>query len=50
MNAPDSHWSSNAIAIAQSWIKTGLEKRCITRDLVWGTKVPLKGFEKKVAF
>jgi methionyl-tRNA synthetase len=25
-----------------------LEKRCITRDLQWGTPVPLKGFEKKV--
>ncbi|KAI6191132.1 Lysosomal protective protein [Aphelenchoides bicaudatus] len=50
INDPNSRWSPNAISIAQSWIKAGLEKRCITRDLVWGTKVPLKGFENKVFY
>lgn len=29
-------WSNNAFNISQSWIKTGLEPRGITRDLKWG--------------
>ncbi|EPB68192.1 putative methionine--tRNA ligase, beta subunit, partial [Ancylostoma ceylanicum] len=45
---PDTRWSSNAIAIVKGWIKGGLEKRCITRDLKWGTAVPLAGYEDKV--
>uniref|UniRef100_A0A0R3P9W0 Methionine--tRNA ligase, cytoplasmic n=1 Tax=Angiostrongylus costaricensis TaxID=334426 RepID=A0A0R3P9W0_ANGCS len=47
---PDTRWSSNAIAIVKGWIKHGLEKRCITRDLKWGTAVPLAGFENKVFY
>ncbi|KAJ1500566.1 hypothetical protein HMI54_010710, partial [Coelomomyces lativittatus] len=43
-------WSSNAIAVTNSWLKEGLKPRCITRDLVWGTPVPLKEFEKKVFY
>ncbi|KAI6244062.1 Methionine--tRNA ligase, cytoplasmic [Aphelenchoides fujianensis] len=48
--APSSHWSANAVSIARTWIKTGLEQRCITRDLKWGTKVPLAEFENKVFY
>lgn len=44
------HWSSNAISIVRSWLKSGLEKRCITRDLKWGTPVPLDDFVSKVLF
>jgi len=40
-------WSSNSIQITNGWIKQGLKKRCITRDLKWGTPVPLPGYEKK---
>uniref|UniRef100_A0A7I4YPJ1 Methionine--tRNA ligase, cytoplasmic n=1 Tax=Haemonchus contortus TaxID=6289 RepID=A0A7I4YPJ1_HAECO len=47
---PNMRWSSNAIAIVKGWIKGGLEKRCITRDLKWGTAVPLAGFENKVFY
>uniref|UniRef100_A0A0N5C1M1 Methionine--tRNA ligase, cytoplasmic n=1 Tax=Strongyloides papillosus TaxID=174720 RepID=A0A0N5C1M1_STREA len=46
----DNRWSSNAVSIAKSWLKTGLEKRCITRDLKWGVKVPIEGFEDKVFY
>ncbi|CEF61766.1 tRNA-binding domain and Aminoacyl-tRNA synthetase, class 1a, anticodon-binding domain and Nucleic acid-binding, OB-fold domain and Rossmann-like alpha/beta/alpha sandwich fold domain and Methionyl-tRNA synthetase family and Methionyl/Leucyl tRNA synthetase family and Methionine-tRNA ligase, type 1 family-containing protein [Strongyloides ratti] len=46
----NNHWSSNAISIAKSWLKTGLEKRCITRDLKWGVKVPIEGFQDKVFY
>ena len=37
-------WSSNCIAITQSWIDRGLEPRGITRDLRWGVPIP-KGLE-----
>ncbi|CAN3500126.1 methionine--tRNA ligase, cytoplasmic [Diutina catenulata] len=43
-------WSKNSRTITNSWIKKGLEPRCITRDLVWGTPVPLDGFEEKVLY
>lgn len=31
-------------------LKGGLIGRCITRDLKWGTAVPVKGYEKKVFY
>lgn len=46
----DNRWSANAVGITKSWMKVGLDPRCITRDLKWGTPVPLKGFEKKVFY
>jgi methionyl-tRNA synthetase len=33
-------WSKNAISNTQAWFDKGLEPRCITRDLKWGTPVP----------
>lgn len=44
----DSRWSANANSIVRGWLKQGLERRCITRDLKWGVHVPLEGFESKV--
>lgn len=46
----DNRWSSNAVGITKAWMKLGLDPRCITRDLKWGTAVPLDGFEKKVFY
>ncbi|KAF9581573.1 putative methionine--tRNA ligase, cytoplasmic protein rar1 [Lunasporangiospora selenospora] len=43
-------WSSNGKIITQSWFKEGLRQRCITRDLKWGTPVPLPGWEGKVFY
>eukprot|EP01112_Ceratiomyxa_fruticulosa_P013996 TRINITY_DN3979_c0_g1_i3.p1 TRINITY_DN3979_c0_g1~~TRINITY_DN3979_c0_g1_i3.p1 ORF type:complete len:766 (+),score=188.14 TRINITY_DN3979_c0_g1_i3:217-2514(+) len=43
-------WSSNAIQITGKWINETLEPRCITRDLQWGVKVPLPGYESKVFY
>jgi len=43
-------WSNNAKIIAKSWLKGGLQPRCITRDLKWGTPVPLDGFKDKVFY
>ncbi|HSB46508.1 MAG TPA: methionine--tRNA ligase [Candidatus Bilamarchaeum sp.] len=43
-------WSENSTKIANSWLREGLKKRAITRDLKWGVPVPLEGYEKKVFY
>ncbi|EMR10130.1 methionine-tRNA ligase [Pneumocystis murina B123] len=45
-------WSSNGIMITSNFLKTGLEPRCITRDLKWGTPVSpeVPNMEKKVLY
>ncbi|RKF58554.1 Methionine--tRNA ligase, cytoplasmic [Golovinomyces cichoracearum] len=43
-------WSANSVSITKSWLERGLEGRSITRDLEWGTPVPLPGFENKVLY
>ncbi|XP_076057123.1 methionyl-tRNA synthetase 1 [Oratosquilla oratoria] len=43
-------WSSNAGVICNTWIRDGLKPRCITRDLKWGTPVPLEGYKDKVFY
>ncbi|KAI9841700.1 MAG: putative methionine--tRNA ligase, cytoplasmic protein rar1 [Sclerophora amabilis] len=43
-------WSRNGRIITESWLKEGLKDRGITRDLKWGTPVPLPGFENKVLY
>lgn len=37
-------WSRNGKIITESWLKQGLRDRGITRDLSWGTPVPLDVF------
>ncbi|ODV90463.1 hypothetical protein CANCADRAFT_106703 [Tortispora caseinolytica NRRL Y-17796] len=44
------HWSRNGRIITESWLKEGLKPRGITRDLKWGTPVPLEGYENKVLY
>lgn len=41
-------WTANARQITRSWIRDGLKPRCITRDLKWGTPVPLPDYSEKV--
>lgn len=43
-------WPKNTRTITNNWLKQGLEPRCITRDLVWGTPVPLEKFKEKVLY
>ena len=43
-------WSENGINITNAWLREGLKKRGITRDLKWGTAVPLPGYEDKVMY
>ena len=44
------NWSANSQHITKSWLQEGLKPRCITRDLKWGTPVPLEGFTDKVFY
>ncbi len=43
-------WSRNGRIITDSWLKEGLKDRGITRDLKWGTPVPLPGYDNKVLY
>ncbi|XP_067686292.1 methionine--tRNA ligase, cytoplasmic-like isoform X2 [Haliotis asinina] len=43
-------WTHNAQVITSSWIRDGLKPRCISRDLKWGTPVPLEGYTDKVFY
>lgn len=43
-------WSENGASITSSWLKKGLQPRGITRDLKWGTPVPVFGYEDKVFY
>jgi len=43
-------WKSNVLGAVSSWINEPLQDRAITRDLMWGVKVPLPGYENKVLY
>lgn len=49
-SAVEGKWSNNGRSITESWLKEGLRPRCITRDLKWGTPVPLEEFKGKVLY
>ena len=48
--APRGNWTQNSCAITNNWFREGLKPRCISRDLKWGTPVPLEGFRDKVFY
>jgi len=43
-------WSKNAKTTSAGFLQMGLQQRCITRDLKWGTEIPKKGYENKVFY
>lgn len=43
-------WRPHVYAEAKRWITEGLKPRAITRDLDWGVKVPVQGYENKVFY
>ncbi|MCD6464527.1 methionine--tRNA ligase [Candidatus Woesearchaeota archaeon] len=49
-NKKKQFWSENAVSITKAWLQEGLKPRCITRNLNWGVKVPLHGFENLVFY
>jgi len=46
----ESQWSPNAKSITKAWLDEGLKPRCISRDLKWGTPVPVEGYSNKVLY
>jgi methionyl-tRNA synthetase len=50
MDSVAEDWTHNARVIAKSWVKDGLKPRCITRDLKWGTPVPMENYTDKVCW
>ncbi|KAG9229245.1 tRNA synthetases class I (M)-domain-containing protein [Amylocarpus encephaloides] len=49
-SSKDGAWPQNGVSITRSWLNKGLEGRSITRDLNWGTPIPLPGYENKVLY
>ena len=50
VESKSSTWKSHVYLEAKKWFKEGLRARSITRDMSWGVKVPLEGFEDKVFY
>ena len=43
-------WKQNVINYCKGWFNAGLRDRAITRDLDWGVKLPLEGYDGKVIY
>ncbi len=43
-------WRTWVSEFSKGWVKQGLEPRCVTRDLSYGVKVPIEGWEDKVIY
>ncbi|MDZ4712727.1 MAG: methionine--tRNA ligase [bacterium] len=44
------NWKQNVINYCKGWFNTGLKDRAITRDLEWGVKLPVEGYDGKVIY
>ena len=42
-------WKENVLNYCRGWFKDGLQDRAVTRDLDWGVRVPLEGYETQGA-
>lgn len=40
-------WRHNVLSFTKNFIQSGLKERPITRDISWGVKIPLEGYEEK---
>jgi methionyl-tRNA synthetase len=43
-------WKQNVLSYCKGWFHDGLQDRAVTRDLDWGVRVPLAGYERKVLY
>jgi len=43
-------WKENVLNYVRGWFQEGLAERAVTRDLSWGIKVPVPGYEDKVIY
>ncbi|MDR4988150.1 MAG: methionine--tRNA ligase [Bacteroidales bacterium] len=50
LEAHKNDWKPNVYGQCKSWIEQGLKPRAVTRDLDWGVKLPLDGYEEKVLY
>jgi methionyl-tRNA synthetase len=41
------YWRHNTKNFTKNWLASGLRDRAITRDITWGVKIPLEGYEDK---
>ena len=41
------YWKQNVLKFTRNFINEGLHPRAITRDLDWGVKIPISGYENK---
>jgi methionyl-tRNA synthetase len=41
------YWKSSVLNFTENWLKNGLKDRAISRDINWGVKIPVEGFEDK---
>ncbi len=41
------HWRPSVMNFTRNWLASGLKDRAATRDLTWGVKVPVDGWEDK---
>lgn len=48
--AEKGQWTSNSIQFTSALLKEGLKGRCITRDLKWGTPIPIEEYKEKVFY
>ncbi len=46
----DEGWKENVLNYCRGWFKDGLKDRAVTRDLDWGVRVPVTGYEQKVVY
>jgi methionyl-tRNA synthetase len=47
LNDDKEHWRPTVINFARGYLKEGLKGRPITRDIEWGIRVPLEGYDQK---
>ncbi|MBI2357277.1 methionine--tRNA ligase [Candidatus Dojkabacteria bacterium] len=50
VKASDKPWRKWVREFTRGWLKQGLEPRAVTRDLTFGVKVPIEGWEDKVIY
>lgn len=43
-------WKENVLQYCRGWFREGLQDRAVTRDLSWGVKIPIPGYETKVIY
>jgi methionyl-tRNA synthetase len=41
------YWKPSVLKFTRNWLENGLKDRAITRDISWGVKIPVEGFEDK---